>query len=139
MPLSRLPTLTRYLIEERRRFPDASGDFNALILDVAIGCKAVAREVAGGKLSNACGMTGTTNVHGEEQKPLDLVSNEMLIRQTEWSGQLAGIASEEMPDPYQIPETYRRGKYLLVTDPLDGSSNIDVNVSVGTIFGIWRR
>jgi fructose-1,6-bisphosphatase I/sedoheptulose-1,7-bisphosphatase len=138
MPLSRLPTLTRYLIEERRRFPDASGDFNALILDVAIGCKAVAREVARGKLSNACGMTGTTNVHGEEQKPLDLVSNEMLIRQTEWSGQLAGIASEEMPDPYQIPETYRRGKYLLVTDPLDGSSNIDVNVSVGTIFSILR-
>jgi fructose-1,6-bisphosphatase I/sedoheptulose-1,7-bisphosphatase len=77
-------------------------------------------------------------VHGEQQKPLDLVSNEMLIRQTEWSGQLAGLASEEMDDPYQIPATYQRGKYLLVTDPLDGSSNIDVNVSVGTIFSILR-
>ncbi len=137
MPLCKLPTLTRYLIEQRRRFPDASGDFNALILDVSIACKAVAREVAAGALSGAQ-EAGTTNIHGEEQKPLDLVSNEMLIRQTEWSGQLAGIASEEMEGPYQIPRTYQRGKYLLVTDPLDGSSNIDVNVSVGTIFSILR-
>ncbi len=137
MPLCKLPTLTRYLIEQRRRFPDASGDFNALILDVSIACKAVAREVAAGALSDAQ-EAGTTNIHGEEQKPLDLVSNEMLIRQTEWSGQLAGIASEEMEGPYQIPRTYQRGKYLLVTDPLDGSSNIDVNVSVGTIFSILR-
>ena len=137
MPLCHLPTLTRYLIAERRRFPDASGDFNALILDVSIACKAVARQVANGALEDL-GVTDSTNVHGEEQKPLDLVSNEMLIRQTEWSGQLAGLASEEMDEPYQIPETYQRGKYLLITDPLDGSSNIDVNVSVGTIFSILR-
>jgi fructose-1,6-bisphosphatase I/sedoheptulose-1,7-bisphosphatase len=137
MPLCTYPTLTRYLIEQRRRFPDASGDFNALILDVSIACKAVAREVARGGLSDV-DEGGSTNVHGEEQKPLDIVSNEMLIRQTEWSGQLAGIASEEMEEPCQIPKTYQRGKYLLVTDPLDGSSNIDVNVSVGTIFSILR-
>lgn len=137
MPLSKLPTLTRYLIEQRRRFPEASGDFNALILDVSVACKAVARQVAAGALAKTQ-RVGSTNVHGEEQKPLDLVSNEMLLRQTEWSGKLAGIASEEMEDPYQIPIAYQRGKYLLVTDPLDGSSNIDVNVSVGSIFSILR-
>jgi fructose-1,6-bisphosphatase I/sedoheptulose-1,7-bisphosphatase len=137
MPLCKHPTLTRYLIEQRRRFPGASGDFNALILDVSIACKAVARRVANGALEGA-DTTGSTNVHGEEQQPLDLVSNEMLIRQTEWSGQLAGIGSEEMAAPYQIPATYQRGKYLLLIDPLDGSSNIDVNVSVGSIFSILR-
>jgi fructose-1,6-bisphosphatase I/sedoheptulose-1,7-bisphosphatase len=137
MPLCKHPTLTRYLIEQRRRFPDASGDFNALILDVSIACKAVARRVANGALEGG-DPTGSTNVHGEEQKPLDIVSNEMLIRQTEWSGQLAGIGSEELAAPYQIPSTYQRGKYLLLIDPLDGSSNIDVNVSVGSIFSILR-
>ncbi|MGW8367786.1 MAG: class 1 fructose-bisphosphatase [Gammaproteobacteria bacterium] len=137
MPLSEHPTLTRYLIEQRRRFPKASGDFNALILDVSIAIKAIARQVAFGSLADAS-TTGTINVHGEEQKPLDLTSNEMLIRQTEWSGQLAGIASEEMEDPYQIPAAHQRGKYLLLIDPLDGSSNIDVNVSVGSIFSVLR-
>jgi fructose-1,6-bisphosphatase I/sedoheptulose-1,7-bisphosphatase len=137
MPLSERPTLTRYLIEERRRFPDASGDFNALILDVSIAVKAISRRVAFGPLADSTA-SGTTNIHGEEQKPLDLIGNEILNRQTEWSGQLAGIASEEMKRPYQIPEVHQRGKYLLITDPLDGSSNIDVNVSVGTIFSILR-
>ncbi len=137
MPLSEHPTLTRYLIEQRRRFPEASGDFNALILDVSIAIKAIARQVAFGSLADAS-TTGKINVHGEEQKPLDLTSNEMLIRQTEWSGQLAGIASEEMEDPYQIPAAHQRGKYLLLIDPLDGSSNIDVNVSVGSIFSVLR-
>jgi fructose-1,6-bisphosphatase I/sedoheptulose-1,7-bisphosphatase len=137
MPLSDRPTLTRYLIEERRRFPDASGDFNALILDVSIAVKAIARRIAFGSLADSTA-SGTTNVHGEEQQPLDLISNEILNRQTEWSGQLAGIASEEMEGPYQIPPKHQRGKYLLITDPLDGSSNIDVNVSVGTIFSVLR-
>ncbi len=137
MPLSTLPTLTRYLIEERRRFPEASGDFNALILDVSIACKAVARQVAAGALATQEPL-GEVNVHGEKQTPLDLLANQMLIRQTEWSGQLAGIASEEMTQPYQVPAQFQRGKYLLVIDPLDGSSNIDVNVSVGSIFSVLR-
>ncbi len=137
MNLCNRPTLTRYLIEQRRRFPDASGDFNALILDVAIAVKSIARRVASGALATPLEVN-TVNVHGEDQKPLDLISNEMLIRQTEWSGQLAGLASEEMEEPYQVPAKFQRGKYLLVTDPLDGSSNIDVNVSVGTIFSILR-
>ncbi|MCC6504440.1 MAG: Fructose-1,6-bisphosphatase class 1 [Alphaproteobacteria bacterium ADurb.BinA280] len=137
MPLSKLPTLTQYLIDQRRRFPQASGELNALILDVSIACKAIARTVAFGSLADIAS-AGSVNVQGEEQKPLDVASNEMLMRQTEWSGHLAGMASEEMDSPYQIPGEYPRGKYLLVFDPLDGSSNIDVNVSVGTIFSILR-
>jgi fructose-1,6-bisphosphatase I / sedoheptulose-1,7-bisphosphatase len=137
MPLSKKRTLTQYLIEQRRRFPQASGELNALILDVSIACKAISRQVALGSLAEAPA-GGTVNVQGEEQKPLDVISNEMLIRQTEWSGHLAGMASEEMDHPYQIPQPYARGKYLLVFDPLDGSSNIDVNVSVGTVFSILR-
>ena len=137
MPLSKKRTLTQYLIEQRRRFPQASGELNALILDVSIACKAIARQVALGSLAEVPA-GGTVNIQGEEQKPLDVISNEMLIRQTEWSGHLAGMASEEMDLPYQIPPPYTRGKYLLVFDPLDGSGNLDVNVSVGSIFSILR-
>lgn len=137
------PTLTQYLIEERRRFPDASGDFNALILDVAMACKAIAKSVAYGALADMYGnhaadAGGRINVQGETQKKLDVVSNELFIRMNEWGGHLAGMASEEMDDPYAIPAQHPRGKYLLVFDPLDGSSNIDVNVSVGSIFSILR-
>ena len=137
MPLSRRPTLTQYLIEQRRRFPQARGELNALILDVSIACKAIAQQVALGSLVDLP-TAGETNVQGEVQKPLDVLSNEMFMRQTEWSGHLAGMASEEMATPYPIPSPYPRGKYLLVFDPLDGSSNIDVNVSVGSIFSILR-
>jgi len=139
MPLSRRRTLTQYLIEQRRRFPEASGELNALILDVSIAFKAIARAVAFGELGDAAGNApGALNVQGEEQKKLDVISNQMFIATAEWSGHLAGMASEEMEYPYQIPPTYTRGKYLLVFDPLDGSSNIDVNVSVGSIFSILR-
>ena len=145
MPLSNRRTLTQYLIEQRRRFPGASGELNALILDVSLACKAIARSVAFGALGDpstrhisVANPGGETNVQGEVQKPLDVVSNEIFIRTTEWSGNLAGMASEEMDTPYQIPREYARGKYLLVFDPLDGSSNIDVNVSVGSIFSILR-
>ena len=143
MPLSKRSTLTQFLIEERRRFPGASGDFNALLLDAAMACKAIARAVAlgelGGMLGNhAADAGGAVNVQGETQKKLDVLSNEVFIRTNEWSGNLAGMASEEMDLPYQIPAQYPRGKYLLVFDPLDGSSNIDVNVSVGSIFSILR-
>ena len=137
------PTLTQYLIEERRRFPDASGDFNALILDVAMACKAIAKSVAYGALADMYGnhaadAGGSINVQGETQKKLDVVSNELFIRMNEWGGHLAGMASEEMDLPYDIPAQHPRGKYLLVFDPLDGSSNIDVNVSVGSIFSVLR-
>jgi fructose-1,6-bisphosphatase I/sedoheptulose-1,7-bisphosphatase len=146
MPLSNRRTLTQYLIEQRARFPGASGAMNALILDVALAAKAIARAVAFGQLGDpmsrelvaAAQSHAQINVQGEVQKPLDVVSNEIFLRTTEWSGHLAGMASEEMEVPYRIPPTYRRGKYLLVFDPLDGSSNIDVNVSVGSIFSVLR-
>ena len=146
MPLSNRRTLTQYLIEQRRRFPGASGALNALILDVALAAKAIARAVAFGDLGDpmsrelaaAAQSHAPVNVQGETQKPLDVVSNEIFLRTTEWSGHLAGMGSEEMEAPYQIPGSYSRGKYLLVFDPLDGSSNIDVNVSVGSIFSILR-
>jgi fructose-1,6-bisphosphatase I/sedoheptulose-1,7-bisphosphatase len=143
MPLTNRSTLTQFLIEERRRFPSASGDFNALILDVAIACKAIARAVAFGELGGAMGnhateSGGSVNVQGETQKKLDVLSNEVFIRRTDWAGNLAGMASEEMDLPYQIPARYPRGKYLLVFDPLDGSSNIDVNMTVGSICSVLR-
>jgi len=146
MPLTNRPqysTLTQFLIEERRRFPSASGDFNALLLDVALACKAIARAVAFGELGGMLGQHaaqagGCVNVQGETQKKLDVLSNNVFIRRTEWAGNLMGMASEEMDLPYQIPAQYPRGKYLLVFDPLDGSGNIDVNVSVGSIFSILR-
>jgi fructose-1,6-bisphosphatase I/sedoheptulose-1,7-bisphosphatase len=143
MPLTGRWTLTRYLIEERRRYPQASGELNALILDISLACKAIARIVAFGELGDSLGEAprpagGDVNVQGETQKPLDVLSNQIFIRMNEWNGHLAGLASEEMEQPGQIPQPYQRGKYLLVFDPLDGSSNIDVNVSVGSIFSILR-
>jgi fructose-1,6-bisphosphatase I / sedoheptulose-1,7-bisphosphatase len=150
MPLSNRRTLTQYLIEQRRRFPGASGALNALVLDVALATKAIARAVAFGELGDPMSRElvaashghaptqSQVNVQGELQKPLDVISNEIFLRTSEWSGHLAGMGSEEMELPYQIPAEYSRGKYLLVFDPLDGSGNIDVNVSVGSIFSILR-
>ncbi|WP_354682988.1 class 1 fructose-bisphosphatase [Cupriavidus necator] len=143
MPEVQRMTLTQFLIEERRRFPTASGGFNGLILNVAMACKEIARAVAFGALgdrhgSAADGERGAINVQGEVQQKLDVLSNAAFVRVNEWAGYLAGMASEEMEAPYQIPERYPRGKYLLLFDPLDGSSNIDVNVSVGSIFSVLR-
>ncbi|MBS3961783.1 MAG: class 1 fructose-bisphosphatase, partial [Sandarakinorhabdus sp.] len=111
--------------------------------DVTLACKAIASAVAYGELGGAMGNHapeegGSVNVQGETQKKLDVLSNEVFIQRTEWSGHLAGMASEEMDLPHQIPAQYPRGHYLLVFDPLDGSSNIDVNVSVGSIFSVLR-
>jgi fructose-1,6-bisphosphatase I/sedoheptulose-1,7-bisphosphatase len=141
MPTGGKSTLTQFLIEERRRHPDATGDLNALVTDLSLACKAIARRVAYGALAGTLGdapAARTINVQGEEQKPMDVLSNELFIRATEWGGHLAGMASEEMETPYALPPQHARGKYLLLFDPLDGSSNIDVNVSVGSIFSILR-
>lgn len=131
-------TLVQFLIEERRRHPDASGDFNALILDVALACKAISNRVALGALVGVLGAVDSTNVQGEVQQKLDVLANDYFLRATEWSGHVAGMVSEELEEPYRLPSEHPRGKYLLLFDPLDGSSNIDVNVSVGSIFSILR-
>jgi fructose-1,6-bisphosphatase I/sedoheptulose-1,7-bisphosphatase len=138
MPVAGRATLAQFLIEERRRAPDATGDFDALVVDIALACKAIARRVAHGALHGEMGGAGLHNVHGEEQKPLDLASNDLFLRATEWGGHLAGMASEELELPYAIPSHFPRGKYLLLFDPLDGSSNIDVNMTVGSIFSVLR-
>jgi fructose-1,6-bisphosphatase I/sedoheptulose-1,7-bisphosphatase len=131
-------TLAKFLIEERRRHPGASGDLNGLILDVALACKAIATRVALGALGGVLGSADRTNVQGEVQQKLDVLANDLFLRVNEWGGYVAGMVSEEMEESYPVPARYPRGKYLLVFDPLDGSSNIDVNVSVGSIFSILR-
>jgi fructose-1,6-bisphosphatase I / sedoheptulose-1,7-bisphosphatase len=131
-------TLTQFLIEERRRHPGASGALNALILDVALVCKAISRSVARGALDGPRADAGAINVQGEAQKALDVAANDLFVRGNEWGGHLAGMVSEEMAEPYPIPERFPKGRYLLVFDPLDGSSNLDVNVGIGSIFSILR-
>jgi fructose-1,6-bisphosphatase I / sedoheptulose-1,7-bisphosphatase len=131
-------TLTQYLIETRRHHPEATGEFNDLVLQVAQACKGIARKVAHGALRGALGSSEGVNVQGEDQKTLDVLANEIFVRTTEWAGVLSGVASEEMEKPRPVPAEYPRGKYLLVFDPLDGSSNIDTNVAVGSIFSILR-
>ncbi|EGF30250.1 Fructose-1,6-bisphosphatase, type I [Oxalobacteraceae bacterium IMCC9480] len=131
-------TLTQFLIEERRRYPESGGDFNSLLLNVALVCKRIARTVAAGELGEATGSAAVINVQGEQQKMLDIVSNDLFIEGNHWGGYLAGMVSEELALPYQIPSDYRQGRYLLAFDPLDGSSNIDVNVTVGSIFSVLR-
>jgi len=129
-------TLTQFLIEERRRQPDATGVLNALITDISVACKAISRKVAHGALGDVLGDAGSDNAQGEKQKRLDVLSNHIFLRATEWGGHLAGMVSEEIEEVYTLPPQYVRGKYLLLFDPLDGSSNIDVNVAVGSIFSI---
>ena len=139
MPLMKYrATLTQYLIGQRRRHPEATGEFNDLILAVAQACKAIARSVAHGSLRGVGQELDTVNVQGEGQKALDVIANDIFVKATEWEGVLSGVASEEMDEPLGIPDEFPRGKYLLVFDPLDGSSNIEVNVSVGSIFSVLR-
>ena len=130
-------SLTRYLIEEQRA--DRIGpDLRLLIEVVARACKSISVAVGKGALGGVLGDAGTGNVQGEAQKKLDVLSNEILLEANAWGGHLAGLASEEMEHSQPIPDVYPRGNYLLLFDPLDGSSNIDVNVSVGTIFSVLR-
>ncbi len=131
-------TLTRYTIEAEHRHPGSTGDFSGLLNSVATAVKIISNQVGRGALIGALGSAGVENVQGEVQKKLDIISNEVMVEETEWSGHLAAMASEEMADIFAVPDTEQRGKYLLVFDPLDGSSNIDVNISVGTIFSILR-
>ena len=131
-------TLTRFLIEEQRRHQHATGNFTALVNDVRLACKRIATLIGKGALSGALGDVETINVQGETQKRLDVLTNDIFIRTNEWGGQLAGMVSEEMEAPYAIPSEYPRGKYLLLFDPLDGSSNVDVNMAVGSIFSVLR-
>ncbi len=129
-------TLSKFVIEQTR---GQHSEMGALLIDVAAAVKTISALVGKGALSGFSGALDSTNVQGEVQKKLDVLTNEAILRHCEWGGQLAGMASEEMDEPYRIPDQYPRGRYLLIFDPLDGSSNSDVNVSVGTIFSILQR
>ncbi len=131
-------TFTRFIIEEQRRIPESTGEFTLLLNAIVTACKEIADDVNRGQLIDVLGSAESENVQGEMQKKLDVISNEIMLRSLEWSGHLAGMVSEEMEEVYQIPGRYPKGKYLLVFDPLDGSSNTEVNVSIGTIFSILR-
>ncbi|HZP66763.1 MAG TPA: class 1 fructose-bisphosphatase [Rudaea sp.] len=131
-------SLTRFLIEAQRDRGRINSDLRLLIEVVARACKSISIAVGRGALGGVLGSAGTENVQGEVQKKLDVLSNEILLEANEWGGHLAALASEEMDDPHPIPHRYPKGEYLLVFDPLDGSSNIDVNISVGTIFSVLR-
>src|SRR5579885_2787441 len=131
-------SLTQFLIEEQRTHGAVNAELRLLIEVVARACKRIAIAVGKGALGGVLGEAGTGNIQGEAQKKLDVLSNEILLEANEWGGHVAGLASEEMDHPHEIPHDFPRGGYLLVFDPLDGSSNIDVNVSVGTIFSVLR-
>ncbi len=131
-------TLMQYLIEQERQKDWINADLRLLIEVVSRACKAISIAIGKGELAGMLGGAGSQNVQGEAQKKLDVISNEILLEANEWGGHLAAMASEEMDHPHQIPHRFPRGEYLLLFDPLDGSSNIDVNISVGTIFSVLR-
>jgi fructose-1,6-bisphosphatase I len=130
--------LTRFLIEEQRAQNQIDADLRLLIEVVSRACKMISIAVGKGALGGVLGEAGTGNIQGEAQKKLDVLSNDVLLEANEWGGHLAGLASEEMDHPHAIPHDFPKGGYLLLFDPLDGSSNIDVNVSIGTIFSVLR-
>ena len=137
--MARRLTLTEHIIEQQRIHPDATGDFSGLLSDVALATKLVAREVRSAGLGDVLGAAGSTNVSGDEVKKLDLFADATMRNVLERCGHLAAMGSEEQVEMIPIPDEYPVGKYAIVFDPLDGSSNIEANVGVGTIFAIFGR
>ena len=137
--MSKNVSLTRYLVEQQRVDGHIPGDLRLLLEVVARACKSISQAVNKGELGDVMGAATTENVQGEMQKKLDIIANEVLIEANEWGGHLAAMASEEMEGIYVVPNRYPQGEYLLLFDPLDGSSNIDVNVSIGTIFSVLKK
>jgi fructose-1,6-bisphosphatase I / sedoheptulose-1,7-bisphosphatase len=131
-------TLSKFLIQQLEGI-EGSRDLGALLIDVAAAIKTISAMAAKGALGGFLGKAGTENVQGEQQVKLDVAANDVILKSCDWGGLVAGMASEELDDPYPIPAGSPRGRYLLVFDPLDGSSNADVNVSVGTIFSVLRH
>ncbi|MBI5910104.1 MAG: class 1 fructose-bisphosphatase [Betaproteobacteria bacterium] len=136
MPLK--STLTEFIIGEHRKYSQATGGFTALLNDIQLACKRIAYLIGKGALAGVHGAAGRENVQGERQMKLDVMANDIFLRTNEWGGHLAAMISEELEAVYQIPARHPRGRYLLAFDPLDGSSNIDVNVAVGSIFSVLR-
>jgi fructose-1,6-bisphosphatase I len=131
-------SLSQYLVERQREKNLIPAELRLLLEVVARACKRISYAVGKGELGGMLGAAGSENVQGEVQQKLDVIANETLLEANEWGGHLAAMASEEMDHPYTIPNRYPKGEFLLLFDPLDGSSNIDVNVSIGTIFSVLR-
>lgn len=132
-------TIDRYIIEQERLHPQATGELSGILYDLALAAKMIANKVRSAGLADILGATDATNCQGETQQKLDVLANDIIIKALDHGGRLAAMASEEEPDIIQIPDKFRTGKYVLLFDPLDGSSNIDVNVPVGTIFSVLRK
>ena len=132
-------SLTRYLVEQQRSKGHIPSELRLLLEVVARACKGISHAVNKGALGGVLGTAGSANVQGEVQKKLDIIANDVLIEANEWGGHLAAMASEEMDTIHAVPNRYPQGEYLLLFDPLDGSSNIDVNVSIGTIFSVLKK
>lgn len=132
-------TLTRHLIEEQAKHPDSRGEFSNLFLDLTLAMKVISREVMKAGLVNILGETPDTNIQGETVMKLDRFADDRIFKAMDHGGHLCCMASEECENLIQIPSRFKKGDYVLVFDPLDGSSNIDKNVSIGTIFAIFRR
>lgn len=139
MPNKKVVTIERHIIEGERAHPGATGDFSALLRDLTLAFKVIWREVSQAGLVDILGVTGSRNIHGDEVKKLDVFADETIYRAMDHGGHLCVMASEEHEDVLHIPDSYPTGKYVLLYDPLDGSSNIDANVTVGSIFSIYRR
>jgi fructose-1,6-bisphosphatase I len=132
-------SISRHIMEQQRKFPDAKGEFSGLLNDITLAAKLIARDVRKAGLVNILGLTGSENVHGERVTKLDEYANRVLHEILGRGGQLCVMASEESHSILPIPEGYPHGKYVFLFDPLDGSSNIDANVTIGTIFSVHRR
>lgn len=132
-------TIERFIMDNERRHPEATGELSNLLYDVALGAKVIAASIRRAGLVNILGSVGTINVQGEEQKKLDVFANETLKNVMGHTGRVCVMASEEDDELIPVPRGYPQGKYAVLFDPLDGSSNIDVNAAVGTIFSIYRR
>lgn len=131
-------SVIQYIIEQQRAHPNASGDLSSLLSDIVSACKKISHLVSRSGIIGLGGYADSENIQGEAQKKLDIISNDVMVDHLKWTGHLAAMASEEIDDLIQIPEKFPRGRYLICFDPLDGSSNIDINLSVGTIFSILR-
>ena len=132
-------TIERYIIEQERQHPEATGELSGILYDIALAAKMISQKVRRAGLVDILGATDLQNVQGEIQQKLDVFANETIIKAMDHGGRLCGMASEEEPGIIQIPDGFKCGKYCLLFDPLDGSSNIDVNVPVGTIFSVVRK
>ncbi|MGH7204878.1 MAG: class 1 fructose-bisphosphatase [Nitrospiraceae bacterium] len=131
-------TLTRHIIEKQAAHPAATGEFSALMVQIGLVGKMIAQDLRRAGLINILGTTGETNIQGEAVKKLDEIANETFLKVFQYSGLVCALASEEMEKPVHLPENWPRGKYMLLFDPLDGSSNTDVNMPLGTIFSVLR-